>query len=116
MFGKLTKSRYNKDIPYVFHAKQQVVAGCDDLVRDWFGETLCSLCNRLKEEEIDPNSVSIFECFDSADVEMPKQAYMSCDGKWREEQGLCEGHQCHGSTVSKANCGFRDRDMVNVVT
>ncbi len=116
MLGKLTKSRYNKDIPYVFHAKQQVIAGSDDLVRDWFGETLCSLCNHLNADGIEPDSVSIYECFGDEDVELPKQAYMGCNGQWLKEEGLCEGHQCHGSTVSKTNCGFRDRDMVNVVT
>jgi len=111
MFG----SKYNRDIPYIYHAKYQVFEGSDELTRDWFGDTFCSVCNHLRKQDVQPASITIYECFAGNDVAMPRSAYTNDDGEWLLQDDLCRAHVRYGSEGSFKHCKFSDRDKTKVI-
>lgn len=114
VFERLFGSKYDKNLPYAYQAKKQVVEGYDDITHDWFSDSLCALCNHLRKLGEEPKSIVIYECFRGCDKELAKEAYACSDGKWLEKRNLCMAHCRFGTVKSSSNCGFLDRDLKTV--
>lgn len=108
-------SKYNKDIPYTYRASYQIFEDSEELTIDWFGDTFCSVCNHLRTNDVEPASVTIYECYAGSDVEMPKESYTAEDGEWLLQDSLCQAHTRYGSAGAFENCNFSDRDKNKVV-
>ena len=115
LYERLLGSKYNKDIPYTYHAKYQVIEGSDELTKDWFGDTFCSVCNHLRDNDVQPASVTIYECYAGNDVEMPQDSYTDDNGGWLLQDSLCHAHIRYGSEGSYKDCKFGDRDKCKVI-
>ncbi|MBT4518771.1 MAG: hypothetical protein HOC23_02095 [Halieaceae bacterium] len=115
LFERLFGSKYNTDIPFTYHAQYQVFEGSDDLTKDWFGDTFCSVCNYLRKAGVEPENVTIYECFSGTDVEMPLDSYADDNGQWRMQDELCHAHIRYGSKGAFNNCKFNDRDRKKVI-
>jgi len=107
-------SKYNKDIPFAYHAQYQVFEGSEELTKDWFGDTFCSVCNHLRKQGVQPTSITIYECYAGNDVEMPNDSYTDGNGKWLLQDDLCHAHVRYGSEGAFDNCKFSDRDKHKV--
>ncbi len=107
-------SKYNKKLPYTYHAKYQILNDCDELSKDWFGDTFCSVCNYLRKNNVQTKDVTIYECYMGKDVEMPKEAYTCIKGEWLQQDELCQAHARYGAKGSYFNCKFGDRDRTKV--
>lgn len=108
-------SRYNKDIPYTYHASYRIFEDSEELTRDWFGGTFCSVCNHLRSIGMQPADVTIYECFSGTDTKMPAAAYTDENGDWLQQDGLCQAHIRYGTPGTVENCKFGDRDKHKVV-
>ncbi|HDY82675.1 MAG TPA: hypothetical protein ENH48_06935 [Halieaceae bacterium] len=115
LYERLFGSKYNEDIPYTYHAKYQVIEGSDELTKDWFGDTFCSVCNHLRDNDVQPASVTIYECYAGNDVEMPQDSYTDDNGGWLLQDSLCHAHIRYGSEGSYKDCKFGDRDKCKVI-
>jgi hypothetical protein len=107
---RLFGSKYDKSIPYTYHGKYQVFEDSDDVTKDWFGDTFCSVCNHLREIGVQPASVAIFECYNGKSVKMPSDSYTDENGEWFLQDNLCEAHVRYGSEGAYNDCKFSDRD------
>ena len=112
---RLFGSKYNKDIPYTYHARYRVFEDSDELTRDWFGDTFCSVCNYLRKRGVPPASVTIYECYTGTNVEMPRDSYTDDNGDWLKQDNLCHAHIRYGSEGAFNNCKFGDRDKFKVI-
>jgi hypothetical protein len=108
-------SKYNKSIPYTYHARYQVLEDSDELTIDWFGDTFCSVCNHLRKSDVQPADVTIYECYSGADVEMPRDSYTDDHGDWLRQVELCHAHIRYGSEGTFDNCKFSDRNKYKVL-
>jgi len=115
LLERLFGSRYNRDIPYTYHACYRIFEDSEELTRDWFGDTFCSVCNHLRSRGIRPESVTIYECYAGSRVEMPAESYTDGSGEWLPQEGLCRAHIRYGSEGSYGNCSFDDRDRHKVI-
>jgi hypothetical protein len=107
---KLFGSKYDKKIPYTYHAKRYVFDKDEDITIDWVSDTICGLCNFLKKKKEDPSEIVIYECFNGKEVELPKEFY--CNGnKWKPKKELCCAHQRYGSAGKAGDCKFNDRNQ-----
>jgi hypothetical protein len=111
---KLFGSKYNKDLPYTYHAKRQVFQGDDDITVDWVSDTICGLCNYLKKKKEDPTEITIYECFQGKEKELPKDLYINSNSKWRPKKELCSMHQRYGSAGTSDKCEFQDRSKKTI--
>lgn len=103
---KLFGSKYDKKLPYTYHAKKTIASGIE---RDWFGDVFCQLCKHLRQDGESPDDIAIYECFSNKEVVMPKAAYMNSDGDWLLGADLCAAHTRYGRPGSLDGCGFVDR-------
>ncbi|MBK6286393.1 MAG: hypothetical protein IPJ33_11115 [Gammaproteobacteria bacterium] len=115
LLERLFGSRYNKDIPYTYHASYRIFEDPEELTRDWFGDTFCSVCNHLRSIGVQPASVTIYECYAGSEVEMPKASYADEKGEWMVQESLCEAHVRYGSPGAFEDCKFSDRDKTKVI-
>ncbi len=115
LLERLFGSKYNKDIPYTYHARYRIFEDSEELTRDWFGGTFCSVCNHLRGIGVKPASVTIFECYTGSDVEMPKESYTDEAGEWLLQDNLCQAHIRYGSEGAFDDCKFSDRDKLKII-
>lgn len=114
LLERLFGSRYNTDIPYTYHATYRIFEDSEDLTRDWFGGTFCSVCNHLRSIGIEPAAVTIYECYSGNEVEMPRESYTDENGGWLLQESLCEAHIRYGAPGVFDDCKFSDRDKLKV--
>lgn len=116
LFKKLFKTKYNwikqvdKRLPYTYEAKLQVFEDDDDIVINWYSDTICGVCKYLKNHNEDPNEITITECFNGKETVIPKDVYTK-DGKWLPKKELCKAHRRYGSEGNEKCCAFQDRDQ-----
>jgi hypothetical protein len=113
------KSRYDRTIPYTYHAKRQVFQGDDEITIDWISDTLCGLCNFLKKKKEDPTEIIIYECFHdnkkhiNKEVVIPPEVYCN-ENKWKPKKELCAAHQRYGTPGSEGDCKFMNKNQKTI--
>ncbi|MEZ5553529.1 MAG: hypothetical protein R3E82_21795 [Pseudomonadales bacterium] len=115
LLERLFGSRYNKDIPYSYHASYRIFDNSDELTSDWVGTTFCAVCNHLRKIGVQPANVTIYECYAGSRVAMPKESYADEDGEWLLQDSLCQAHVRYGSPGAFEDCKFNDRDKLRVI-
>jgi hypothetical protein len=107
---KWFRSKNNNKTPFTYEAKLQVFEGSDDITISWFSDTICGLCKYLSKHKEDPNDITIYECFNQKEIEMPKHIYMNPNSQWKPKKELCKAHRRYGSDGSEECCAFQGRD------
>jgi hypothetical protein len=116
LFKRFFGNRYNwikkedPRLPYTYQASLQVFEGDNDIVINWFSDTICGICGYLKKHKEDPNDITITECFDGKETVIPPDVYMN-DGEWLPKKELCKAHRRYGSEGNEECCSFQHRDQ-----
>jgi len=116
VFKRIFKNRYSwikkedPKLPYTYQAKLQVFEGEDDIIINWFSDTICGICGYLKKRRENPNDITIIECFNGKETIIPKEVYTKND-KWLPKKELCKAHRRYGSEGNEECCSFQHRDQ-----
>ena len=106
MFG----SKYDKKIPYTYQAVVNVVEDDNSIQISYFADRICAPTNFLKKQQITPDTVTIFETYSGKETLIPKEFYMTEDGKWFPKVKLCQPMTGrYGEPKDEHTCQFRDR-------
>ncbi len=112
--GKLLgpKSKYDNTIPYTYEARVAVLEWAD-AYNSYFSDTICGLISYLREKNIRPDQVQLFEIYQ--DHESPLETCYCVDNHdlWLTKPGLClslsEHYRGH---IQERHCSFKDRNPV----
>ena len=104
------KSKYEKDLPYTYEAKFEFVEGGKEC-NSYIADTICGLVKRLKEKNIRPDEVAIYEIFDQQEKKLDVSFCLSADKKWLSREELCESFKHHyEGHIFEGGCTFADRN------
>jgi hypothetical protein len=108
---KLFGSKYDKKIPYTYQAVINVVEDDDPVQVSYLADKICTLTNFLKKRQVDPETVTICEVYNGKETPIPKDCYMTEDGKWFPKTKLCQPMTSrYGEAKTEFTCQFRDRN------
>jgi len=54
------KSKYDRDLPYTYLAKVQIIEGDSELFSHYFADTLCGLVEYLEKKNISPKEAELY--------------------------------------------------------
>jgi hypothetical protein len=117
LFGPASK--YNRDIPYTYVARIQAIEGDEDLINEYFADTICGLIDYLKSHEIQPKDVRLLGLYLKQEIALDITYCINEQGDWLSPPRLCheleehylqtmehvyKGHVEHGA------CSYDDRN------
>ena len=104
------KSKYDNTIPYTYEARVAVVEW-DDAYNSYFSDTICGLIGYLREKNINPDQVQLFEIYQ--DHESPLETCYCIDNHhlWLTKPRLCRSLSRHyKGHIQGRHCSFKDRN------
>jgi hypothetical protein len=108
LFG--AKSKYNKDIPYMYEARIPVEM-LEGEHHFYLADTICDLIEKLHGDEVDPEVVQIFEVGHDKEVEIERKFWLGPDGGWLFKPEICRSFETHyPGHIHKESCSFEDRE------
>ena len=114
-----TVSKYDSSIPYTYIAKVKIFDRDDDLVNHYFADTICGVIEYLAANNILPEDVELFACYQKKEIPIDKKYCLSEEGKWLERPEICHSLEEHYKQtmeeqykghVELGDCSFDDRD------
>ncbi len=104
------KSKYNHRIPYTYVARVSVT-GVEGMTQSYLADTLCSLLERLGEEKVRPNEVTISEVRPEGEFPVLLEHCVGPEGTWLRRPDACRSFQKHyAGHVEGGRCCYQDRD------
>lgn len=112
-------SKYEKDIPYTYVARVQALEGMDDIINEYFADTICGLVEHLAAQGIAASETRMFGLYRKEEIALDLRHCTDADGKWLIPPDLChslEEHyrqsmeQQYKGHVEHGSCSFEDRD------
>ncbi|HOJ03766.1 MAG TPA: hypothetical protein PK916_07170 [Bacteroidota bacterium] len=112
-------SKYEKDIPYTYVARVQAIEGMDDIINEYFADTICGLVEYLVDQGIAATETRVFGLYRKEEIALDLRHCTDTDGKWLIPPDLChslEEHykqsmeQQYRGHVEHGSCSFEDRD------
>ena len=115
------KSKYDQSIPYTYIAKVPIIEGDKDesMMNYYFSDTICGLVEYLDENNIKPEEVELFGCYQKREIHIDKKYCLSEDGRWLKRPEICHSLENHYQStmeeqfkghVELGECSFDDRD------
>ncbi len=106
------KSKYLTFLPFTYEGRVDVLRGQgkEPLYEYYNADTLCGLIEFLKEKEVEPDEVEIFEIYKAGDFKIKNRICMDENHHW-----LTRPHICHALTgkyighSEEGDCFFQDR-------
>ena len=103
-------SKYDRRLPYAYAARV-VVSGVPGMTEHYVSDTLCGLLERLHQEHVSPEDVTIREVHTEGEMPILTKHCVTSDGTWLLRPQSCRvfetrytGHERTG------RCCYRDRD------
>jgi|SaaInl4_150m_RNA_FD_contig_21_2261734_length_408_multi_3_in_0_out_0_1 hypothetical protein len=104
------KSRYNKDIPYMYEARVPIEM-LEGEYRFYLADTVCALIEQLHRDGVGPDTVQIFEIGHDQEKEIERKLWLSPKGEWLFKPEICRSFEEHyPGHIQEKNCSFEDRD------
>ena len=104
------KSKYQKDLPYTYEARVNLMDS-DGEFNSYISDTICGLVKYLKDKDIDPSAVEIFELYNDKEVNLEVAYCLSPMGKWLNRSQLCKSfREYYPGHIGRSGCTFKDRD------
>lgn len=104
------KSKYAKDLPYTYEAKFEFVEG-EDECNSYIADTICGLVKHLKQKDIRPDQVTIYEIYNDQEKNLDVSLCLSAKGQWLNREELCESFKHHyAGHIFPDGCTFSDRN------
>jgi len=113
------KSKYDKKLPYTYRAEVPEIPGNDEIVSNYFADTLCGLIDYLNENGINPDMASIYGIYRKKEVVLDTKHCVSEEGLWLTRPEICRAmekkyhetlDEIYRGHVADDNCDFDDRD------
>lgn len=119
LFGP--RSKYDRSLPYTYVGRVRVLEKDDELVNDYFSDTICGLIEYLERQNIDPGDVELFGIYLLEKIPIDKSYCLDAEGRWLERPGICKSLEEHyrktleeqyRGHVAHEVCAFDDRRRV----
>jgi hypothetical protein len=116
LFGP--RSKYDRSLPYTYVGRVRVLNEQDDLVNDYFADTICGLIEYLDQQHIDPEDVDLYGIYLLEKIPIDKQYCLDEQGRWLDRPAICRSLEEHyrktleeqyRGHVANAVCAFEDR-------
>ena len=108
------RSKHDNSLPYTYEAKVPVAEGVD-LYNFYMSDTICGLIKYLEKNEIQPDSVEIYEIYQNKEKVIQQDFYTSEDGDWLHIPELCRSFKEHyKGHIFQGTCSFKDRDRIGI--
>jgi len=102
-------SKYDHRLPYTYEARV-VVPGVPGMTERYISDTLCGLLERLWEERVAPEDVTIREVHTEGEMPILTKHCVSADGTWLRRPETCRVFEARYSGHERAGrCCYRDR-------
>ena len=104
------KSKYKNDIPYTYEARVSVL-DVDGEFNSYISDTICGLVRYLKDNDIEPSTVEIFEVYKTKEKKLEIAYCLSPQGRWLSRSALCKSfREFYPGHIGRTGCTFKDRD------
>ena len=106
------KSKHDKKRPYIYEARVAVVEW-DHAYNCYFSETICGLINYLRQKNINPEQVTIYEIYQDHETALETCYCIDSHDLWLSKPNLCLSlfEHCKGYLQDRY-CSFKDRTQV----
>jgi len=105
-------SKYDQTLPYTYEARVSVIEW-DDAYNSYFSDTICGLVKYLREKNIRPNQVTLFEIYQNHEEPLETGYCLDSRDLWLSKPDLCESLKEHyKGHIQDGHCSFEDRDPV----
>ncbi len=114
------RSKYDKSLPYTYHAKVYPLAGDKEICNHYYSDTICGLVLFLDKNKISPDEVELYGVYLEDEVQLDKKYCLDEKGRWLRIPKLCRSLETHYKEtldkkykghVEKGECEFEDRDQ-----
>lgn len=112
-------SKYDDSIPYAYIAKVKAINRDDNIINNYFSDTICGLITYLNKNRILPEETELFACYRKKEIPIDKKYCVSEDSKWLERPEICHSLEQHfkhfaeeqyKGHIEHGECSFDDRD------
>jgi hypothetical protein len=121
VFDKIVgpKSKYKKDLPYTYMAEVREIQDVEEIVSNYFADTLCGIIDYLREKDINPQTTTIYGIYRKKEIQLDTSHCLATDGKWLERPDICRAmenkyrqtlDEIFKGHVAEDHCEFEDRD------
>lgn len=103
-------SKYDHRLPYTYAARV-VVKGVPGMTEHYVSDTLCGLLERLNQENVSPEDVTIREVHTESEMPILTKHCLTSDGKWLLRPQSCRVFEARYTGHERTGrCCYRDRD------
>ena len=125
VFDKIAgpKSKYNKDLPYTYMAAVREIPDVEDIISNYFADTLCGIIDYLRENDVDPKMTTIYGIYRKKEIKLATSHCLTADGNWLERPDICRAmenkyretlDEIYKGHVEDDHCEFEDRDREGI--
>ncbi len=104
--------RQAKTTPYLYEARVAVMEW-SDAYNSYFSETICSLINFLRQKNIKPEQVKLYEIHQDHETAVETCYCIDNNDLWLSKPRLCLSLiEKYRGYIQQRNCPFRDRNQL----